>query len=139
MTKFRALLQRITALFHRDHHDADLAAELESHLQFHIEDNLRAGMSAEEARRQALLKLGGVDQTKESVRARRGLPWLDSLLQDTRFALRLMRKNPAFTTVAVLTLALGIGANTAIFTLVQQILLRSLPVTNPSQLYRIGD
>ena len=64
MTKFRALLQRITALFHRDHRDADLAAELESHLQFHIEDNLRAGMSAEEARRQALLKLGGIDQTR---------------------------------------------------------------------------
>ena len=118
MTKFRALLQRITALFHRDHRDADLAAELESHLQFHIEDNLRAGMSAEEARRQALIKLGGLDQTKESVRARRGLPWLEHWICDARISVRVLAKDARFSILAILGLALGLGVSTAIFALI---------------------
>lgn len=137
MTKLHALLKRLISYSHRNHQDADLAAELESHLQLHIEDNLRAGMTSEEARRQALIKLGGLDQTTESVRARRGFPWLDSLLQDTRFALRMLRKSPTFTIVAILTLALGIGLDTSLFAAFDSVALKPLPASNPSQIVRI--
>jgi predicted permease len=137
MKWLRRWLFRLGELFCNDRRERELAAEMESHLQMHIEDNLRAGMSAGEARRQALIKLGGVEQTKEIYRERRGLPLFETLLQDLRFALRMFLKNPGFTTVAILTLALGVGTNSAIFSLVDSSLLRAQPFSNPRQLVRI--
>jgi putative ABC transport system permease protein len=134
MSALRAWFVRFTGLFGKQRRDRELAAELESHLQMHTAENLRAGMTPEEARRQALIRLGGVEQTKESYRDRRGLPWLGVLLQDVRFGLRMLAKSPAVTIVIVVTLALGIGANTAIFGIVNGFLLRPLPVRNPEEI-----
>jgi macrolide transport system ATP-binding/permease protein len=134
MRRLRALFIRLAALFRKDRQDREVSAELEAHLQLHIEDNLRAGMSAAEARRQALIKLGGVEQTKEIYRDRRGLPVLEAFLQDARYGVRMLRKNPGFTCVAVLTLALGIAVNTAIFTAFDALALRPRPVKDPDQL-----
>ena len=124
----------MAGLFREESRDRELAAEMESHLQMHIDDNLRAGMTAEEARRQAQMKLGGIEQTKEAYRERRGLPVLETFLQDLRFAARMLRKNLSVTTIVVLTLALGVGANTAIFGLVNGLLLQRLPVPAAEQI-----
>jgi len=130
----RACFLRFAGFFHKRRSDEEFAEELASHLQLHVEDNLRAGMTPEAARRDALLKLGGVEQTKENYRDRRGLPFLESFLRDLRFAARMLGKSPGFTVVAVLTLALGIGANTAIFNLLNAVMLQSIPVRHPEQL-----
>jgi hypothetical protein len=133
MNRLRGWLLRLGELFGRERREHDLAAEMESHLQLHIDENLRAGMSAEEARRQALIKLGGIEQTKEMVRERRGLPMLEVLLQDLRFGVRMLSKNPGFTAVATLTLALGIAANATIFSFVSAAMLRRPPVGDPDR------
>lgn len=130
----RAWFRRIAGIFHKSAGDRELSAEMESHVRLHVEDNLRAGMTMAQAKREALMKLGGVEQTKENYRERRSLPFLEVLLQDVKFGARMLRKNPGFTLVAVLTLALGIAANAIIFTFVSAVLYRRPPVADPDTL-----
>src|SRR5271154_2459418 len=137
MGAIRQGINRVQAFFQKRQNDSELDSEMASHLEFAIEENLRRGMSPEEARRQALLRFGGVQQAKEQQRETRGLPWLDVLGQDLRFTLRTLRRDRAFTIVAVLILALGIGANIVVFSVVNTILLRPLPFPEPDKLVRI--
>ncbi len=134
MRRLHAWFSRLGELFGKRRREQELSAEMESHLQLHIDDNVCAGMSTEEARRQALIKLGGIEQTKEAYRDRRGLPMLEAFLQDLRFAARMLRKNLGVTAIVVVTLALGVGANTAIFGLVNGLLLQRLPVPAAEQI-----
>jgi predicted permease len=117
--------------------DRELDAELQGHLQLHVDDLLRSGLSEAEARRQALVALGGFVKTQEEVRDQRGVPMLAQFTQDVRHSIRLMRRQTAFSVAAIVVLALGIGANTAVFGLVDGLLLRSLPVERPSELVRV--
>jgi predicted permease len=134
MRHLRALFVRLAELFRKPRRERELAAELESHLHLHIEDNLRSGMTPEEARRQALLELGGLEQTKEAYRDRKGLPMLETLLRDFRYAGRVLGKTPGFAFVVIFTLALGIGANTAIFSVLESQLWRPLPFPDSERL-----
>ena len=128
---------RVRAFFRKGPLDADLDAEMASHLEMAVEENLRRGMAVEEARRRAMARFGGVQQAREKQRAARGLPFVDVLGQDLRYTLRTLGRDAGFTVVAVLILGLGIGANVAVFSVVNTLLLRPLPFPDAGKLVRI--
>ena len=134
MEAIRILLSRCAALFGRGSLDEDLDEEMRAHIDLAVEENLKRGMSAQEARTAALREFGGVAQTKERYRVQRGLPRIEALIQDTRYALRQLIRNPGFTLTVIVTLALSIGANTAIFSIVNALMLKSLPYPDPERM-----
>ena len=134
MATFREWVIRLLGTFRPRRRDADLEEELRLHLEMAADAERRRTGSTEDSRRVAVLQSGSVAQSMEALRDQRGLPWLGDLARDLRYGLRALRRNPMFASVAVLTLTLGIGANTAIFSLADAVLLRTLPVSDPREL-----
>ena len=134
----RVVLSRCGAFLRRQKLDEDLDEELRAHIDLAIEENVKRGMNAQEARRVAMREFGGVTQTKETYRVQRGLTWLEEMVRDVRFGLRQLRKSPGFTLVALSTLALGIGATTALFSVVDAVILKPLPFPNAGRLVHVN-
>ena len=138
MRPLRAWLLRLRGVF-RASRDEQFAEEIEAHLEMHVRDLIESGLSPGEARRQAIMKLGGMESTRQAYRDAEHLPWVENLLRDCRFTLRTLAKNPGFTIVALTALMLGTGASTAVFSVVETVLLRPLPYTDPDRLVWIHD
>jgi predicted permease len=134
----REWMNRLRSFFRKDPLDRELEEEISSHLDFAIEENVAHGMTQEEARRQALIRFGGVQQAREQQREARGLPWLDVFFQDLRYAFRTLRRDKGFALTAIVVLALGIGVNTAIFSVMNALLFSSLHIQNESRVVEIG-
>jgi len=139
MRRLRSILARLAGPFGRARREREWTAEFESHLEMHIADNLRAGMSAEEARRRALIQFGGIDVVKESLREQASFAWLDTILRDIRYALRGLGRTPGFTATTLLSLAFGLGASLAIFTVADNLLVRPLPYRDASRLVMVWE
>jgi predicted permease len=137
MRKLRRLWMKLRGIKAEEHADRDLADELDSILHMHIDDNLRGGMTPEQARREALIRLGGVEQVRQAVRDRRGLPWLEVFGRDLKYAMRTLSRTPGFSVVAMLVMAIGIGASVSLFTVVHSVLLRPLPFPDSDRLIAI--
>src|SRR6186713_237581 len=134
MRIFREWIQRLKGTLLPPRRDADLEHELRSHMEIAAEDKRRRGLDPDEASRAARIEAGGASQAMDALRDQRGLPWLDDLARDVSHGLRSLGRTPVFAAVALLTLALGIGANTAIFSIVNGVLLRPLDYPKPAQL-----
>lgn len=137
MNMLRILASRLRGLACSRHRDADLTDEIQAHLDLLVEDHVRGGMPRADARAAARRAFGGVEHIKETYRDQRGLPFVETLVQDLRYGMRMLRKSPGFTGVAVVSLALGTGANTNVFAFIDALLLRSLPVPNAQELVEV--
>ncbi|WP_348263627.1 ABC transporter permease [Telmatobacter sp. DSM 110680] len=134
MRKLRALWIRFTGLLRPRRTDDEFSQELDSHIGMHVDEALRSGLSPDEARRRALIQLGGVEQVRQAQRERTSLPWIENLVRDLRYAVRRLAKHPAVTAIAILSIGLGIGANATIFSMVNRFVLRPAPMGNPTTL-----
>src|SRR5438034_1393640 len=135
MTRLRVIVARLVGFLSTRRRDADLNDEIQAHLDLLIEEKKRDGMSPEDARAAARREFGGVDQIKEAYRDQGGLPFVETIVQDIRYAIRTFRRSPGFVIAVVLSLSLGIGVNSAIFTVLNAVMLRSLPVRNAGELF----